>query len=181
MKEQRLDIGNALNPTDLSDPKDVKTMNGDTSRQELSIHDLVALSDEELADRGWTEIGIAALRETAASDVERPDSYPDVIPACPSWCKWPVGHMYDSALSEDHSTHVRYHNSDADKDEIRITQEEFNRLGDVTLGRPYVDVWIGGDEGPHCTAEDARRYAQLLLEMADRLEEIERASAEAAR
>ena len=71
--------------------------------------------------------------------------------------------------------HTRFHNSDADRDEIRITQEEFNRFGVVTLGAPYVDVWVGGDEGHRCTAKKAREYAAALLRAADLLEEIERA------
>ncbi len=98
-------------------------------------------------------------------------AYPKVHPPCPPWCCLPAGHTYDTR-EWDLVTHLRYHqlNFDAADDDANLTQLERNRGGLVWLERPVVTVY-GEGEG-EITSGEARKRAALLLNLADRLDEI---------
>ncbi len=96
-------------------------------------------------------------------------AYPKVHPPCPPWCCLRAGHRYDS-VEWDLVTHLRYHQLNPDGDDANLTQAERNQGGVVRLDSPAISVY--GDEAAEITSGDARKRAALLLNLADKLDEI---------
>lgn len=96
-------------------------------------------------------------------------SAPTVIPSCPSWCRLPAGHPYDST-EWDFVTHLRYHASVPDGISFgaRVEATERNKGGVVEVATPIIGVYVEENQ----TAEEARRYAAELLVAADLLDAV---------
>lgn len=96
------------------------------------------------------------------------ETYPDVIPPCPSWCALPAGHGYDS-YDTDGRTHYRFHTAPEGGPGPLVESMESYNDGAVTLTDPKVDVM---QKTEALTAEEARSNAAQLLAAADLLDSI---------
>jgi hypothetical protein len=108
---------------------------------------------------------------------------PKTVPPCPSWCRLPKGHGYDSVDEYPQPggpiTFLRIHQDRPLGQEGMVgavTQDEVNCEGHVELREPRIYSFFD-NAGEALGPEDARRVAAAWLDLADRFDEIAARSA----
>lgn len=126
--------------------------------------DLMRLSFDELRDLDDSP----AWQQAIDHDEHMARRRPTVTPPCPAWCRLETGHPYEG-VDLDNVTFVRFHESRREGT-TAVSQEEWNRSGDVTLEPPTVSILDSVHE--ECTAARARELAAELLSAADLLDRV---------
>lgn len=110
------------------------------------------------------------LRQLWTMERKAEESYPQVIPPCPSWCALGAGHQYDSYAADGAGqpyVHTRFHEAYIGR--ATVGTLESNKAGRVTVGPASVMMT---DRIEDITAEQAREVASDLLLAADLLDSI---------
>lgn len=95
------------------------------------------------------------------------------VPPCPPGCLDEPDHGYDSLVDED-GTFARLHTLGKFGDTaVEVCQPEHNGPSGVVLKAPY--IWQGYADGAY-NAEQIRRMAAGLLNAADKLDEVTKAT-----
>lgn len=107
-----------------------------------------------------TRLSVAAAERNAAT-----------LPACPSWCSKPAGHLYQVDLGDLERIHERDFLPAEPVIGVTLSMLEIVDdlgSGDVRLDGPH--LYVDGPSGRGITSAEARRLSVALLEAADTLD-----------